>query len=331
MDSNKMNKVNVVGWYNQRNAGDESYKISFPMLFPDYQFTFSEKILDEYDIYILGGGDCLNENILNKFSKITKPKHIMSVTVSKEFDPKLFDNYKNIIVRDEESCRLLSKIGIKSELYPDFSVCLEYSAYRGNRLINWMYNRDGHDLYNKKIAIVINSHLLPLHNSPSYENSRFEKFANDLAITIDNVPASFIFIPFSTKQPWDDRISNGIVSHKCKWWKKNITILNEMTVRDTIDILSACDACISSRLHSSIFSAITEVPFIDVSHSHKNKYFLNTIKYEKASFGYIDYNPVKSISYLKELLIDDTKSYEIGSIMSLHKLMLKEMQKRINL
>lgn len=326
MDSNK---INVVGWYNKKNSGDESYKKAFPKVFPNYSFVFTEQPIKDADAYIIGGGDILTDSLLKTFLKIEKPKHIMSVTVSKDFDSSLFKGFRTIIVRDINSQKTLLKNKVESIVYPDFSFALEHNKDNGSSIINSLFQKEKRDLYHKKIAIVINAHLLPPYGATAFEYARFERFAFDMAIGIDETPASFIFIPFSTKQPWDDRISNGIVASRCKWWKKNIIIFDEFSVQDTIDTISACDAVVSSRLHSSIFSATTEVPFVDITHSHKNRYFLKTINYEKASIGFSDFNPSKMTSMLKESINNKNKSEEIGSIASLNKLLLNELKKNM--
>ncbi len=322
-------KVNVVGWYDNRNCGDESYKKAFPKVFPEHNFIFTSKPVENADSYIIGGGDVLTTSLLELFSKINKPKHIMSVTVSKIFDKNLFDNYKTIIVRDLNSKKNLDEIGVESFICPDFSFSLDYNKNNGQNIINKLFEKEGRNLYEKRIAVIVNAHLIPPHGSTAYEQQRFERFAFDLSIAIDETPASFIFIPFGTKQPWDDRISNGIVSQRCKWWKKNVIIFDELNVQDTIDIISSCDAVVSSRLHSSIFSTITGTPFVDITHNHKNKNFLETIGYEKVSIGFGDFNKTKTVLMLKDLITNKSILEEIQNISLINKLSLKELSKNI--
>jgi polysaccharide pyruvyl transferase WcaK-like protein len=106
-------------------------------------------------------------------------------------------------------------------------------------------------------------------------------------------------------------------------------IYNELDVQETLDIISASDAVVSTRLHSSIFSCATETPFLDITHSHKNKYFLETIKYEKASVGYEDFNIAKAKLILKNAIFSIENKEEIGSLVSINKLLLRELNKRI--
>ena len=42
-------------------------------------------------------------------------------------------------------------------------------------------------------------------------------------------------------------------------------------------MIAACDVVISSRLHSMIFSTIAGVPFIDLTHHDKTRYYMKTM------------------------------------------------------
>jgi polysaccharide pyruvyl transferase WcaK-like protein len=322
------NKVNVVGWYDKNNCGDESYKLAFPKVFPSYDFVFSDSPIKNADAYILGGGDIITEQALSTFQAINKPKHIMSVTVSKKFPSQLFEGFRTIITRDNASMNLLEQIGVSSLLYPDFSFSLNGNKENGKVLINKYFTKNRTEIYDKVVAVVINGNLIPEHGAAAYRQIRFERFCFDLSIAIDETPASFIFIPFGTKSPWDDRIANAMVASKCKWWKKNCIVFEEIGVQETLDIISACNATISSRLHSSIFSAATEVPFVDITHSHKNKYLLETMKYNKVSISYVDFSLSSMKSLLKTSLLSSSAE-EIGSVVSMNKLLLRDLHKSI--
>jgi polysaccharide pyruvyl transferase WcaK-like protein len=323
------NQVNVVGWYGKRNCGDESYKLAFPCVFPEYEFVFSDQPIEKADAYILGGGDILNNSLLAKFQNIKKPKHVMSVTASSKIEKKMLDGFRTIIVRDTASHANLKSIGVDALLYPDFSFALSYNKERGAQLIKSFFDKEKHDLYDKKVVVVMNGHMVPYHAAPAYEYARLDKLCYDLAISLDQTPASFIFIPFGTKAPWDDRLPNGIVASRCKYWKKNVMVYDELGVQDILDMISGSHAVISSRLHSSIFSATCERPFVDITHSHKNRYFLETIGYKKASIGYDSFNSTQMTTMLKHAIFDRNAAEEIGSIVSLNKFLLTGLSKSI--
>ncbi len=136
---------------------------------------------------------------------------------------------------------------------------------------------------------------------------QLQKVIFDLAKLADETNASFVFFPMSTGMPWDDRITNGMIAGKCKFWKKNLMIFNPLDVQQTLDLISSLDVVISTRLHSSIFSLISEVPFIDLTHHDKNLGFLKTVGLEDNSINYweFDYKELKDklnkIERLKEI------------------------------
>lgn len=277
MDSSKIKpNIGVIGWYDKGNIGDESYKIAFPLLFPEFDFIFSDVLIPNCEAYILGGGDIVNEHYLHLLQNIAN-KHIMSATISKPYN---LENFGNIAVRDMESVR--NALTVNAQCIPDFAYVLKPDMERGKELIK-LYFAKG-DLYSKTIAIIINAHLL---NDTSLKHRvKFEHFAYQLAQSIDDTSASFVFVPFGFNMPWDDRTSNSLIASKCKFYKKNAVIYDWLGVQDTLNVLAACDCVISTRLHASIFACLSSIPFIDITHNHKNKNFLETIQMTELSLPY---------------------------------------------
>src|SRR4051812_19339112 len=111
-----MKVVTTLGWYNKSNCGDESYKLAFPKVFPDYEFRFADKltpeIIGESDAFILGGGDVMSNAFLDQLAFINKPKHIISVSANEGVDITRLTNFDNIIVRDNKSLEILKNKGI---------------------------------------------------------------------------------------------------------------------------------------------------------------------------------------------------------------------------
>jgi polysaccharide pyruvyl transferase WcaK-like protein len=298
-----MKVITVLGWYHKHNAGDESYKIAFPLLFPDYEFRFvdflDDKSRKESDAFILGGGDVVSNGFLDQMNTTNKPKHIFSTTVSKEINPDKLSQYESIIVRDKKSAEILKYRGVESKLCPDAAFILSGDKMRGRRLIRKYFNSYGKDLYQKTVVVTINGYLS--RDEDSYYDVRkfvsFHSMVYELTNMIDTTNASFIFVPFGQSLPWDDRVTNFWVGAKCKYWKKNLVLLNEPTVQDILDIFSAADAAISTRLHSTIFSCATMTPFVDITHNHKNRWLLETINKTDWSipFNAFDGNKCKSL------------------------------------
>lgn len=279
-----MSNIGLVGWYGHGNIGDESYKLSFPKVFPQHQFSFSEKPTDPMlDAYILGGGDVVCDSYINALKNVPK-KHIISASISQP--NKNISDYDIVAVRDSLSISNAASSGVCAKYVPDFAFALDYNKDRGREIIKQRFKDCGHDQYKNVVVVVVNSHLAPDHTGLARELYSFQHFAFGLSKAMDNTSASFIFLPFGTRMPWDDRISNSWVASLCKFWKKNVVVHDALSVQDTIDIIAASDAVISSRLHSTIFSCVTSTPFVDITHNHKNLGFLETTGLLKHSLKY---------------------------------------------
>jgi polysaccharide pyruvyl transferase WcaK-like protein len=282
-----MDRQQVLGWYNHRNVGDEAYKLAFPLVFPNSSFNFLDKLSIPTDLCLLGGGDVLGGQFLKDIKNANK-RIALSVSIPEDITEDTPNLFSTIIVRDSKSFSILkSHINIKPriEYCPDFTFALTPDKDKGLHFITQSFASRSLDLYTKRIAVVINGSLIPNSDTASYQSQAFDHVCRSLAETFDNTNASFIFIPFGNSLPADDKVANGYVASKCKFWKKNLYIDSVLGPQDALNVLAACDVVISTRLHSSIFSCIAGVPFIDILHNHKNTAFLDDLRYSyKMSF-----------------------------------------------
>lgn len=324
-------KVKVCGWVNHRNIGDESYQISFPQLFPGHNFTFSDAInyQDSADAIILGGGDIFNETYVNKVLKdSSKRKLAISVSANKNTPVHLLGKFDQIFVRDTRSVDYLTKAGINSTYLPDVSSCLSGDKALGKQYIQETFKKEGLDLYQKVIGVVFNAHLCS-GKSDMYARDfvTFNYVLSQLGKVADETSASFVFFPMSTGMPYDDRITNSYLSNRCKFWKKNLVIFDRLSVQETINLIAGCDAVISSRLHASIFSLTSGVPFVDLTHHDKNKGFLETSGLEDWSVSYWNFDIEKVKSLLDEMLNKEASKLRIQTI---HQRQLEVLKRESN-
>jgi polysaccharide pyruvyl transferase WcaK-like protein len=309
-----MLRCRVWGWYGKHNIGDESYKFCFPALFPNIQFEF-EGSESEYDLCVLGGGDILDPQFVQQALACRCPnKYILSVSAGPKAPIDLLNGFKQICVRDRRSEEFLRAKGVKCSYMPDIALTLRPDVERGRAMMRRKFAEEGLDLYNKQVGVVLNAHLIySKEGMLARDMVAFLKAAQDIGKLADETSASFIFFPMSTGMPCDDRISNGYVASRCKFWKKNWLVQERLSVQETLDLVSACDLIISSRLHSSIFSLISHVPFLDLVHHDKNRSFLETMHLEGHGLSYWSF----SFEELKNALDDRLGSPE-AFIQKLH-------------
>lgn len=284
-------RITVLGWYGHGNVGDESYKISFADLFPGDDLYFTDKVDDRArncDAAILGGGNVLSPYYLDEILKLNVPRYAFSISVSLGLESidRVAGVFDKVFVRDYESIRHLADRSVEAHYLPDFAFTLRPDKRRGATLVRGIFEQAQADRYNKVVAVVMNSNVLVRNDLLARDWSTFDSVAWQLSGLADATNASFLFLPFGTRAPHDDRIANSFVAGRCKWYKKNAVVYDRLSVQDTLDVLSAVDCTISSRLHSTIFSCVGGTPFIDLTHHSKNEWFLKSIGRQDCAVSY---------------------------------------------
>jgi polysaccharide pyruvyl transferase WcaK-like protein len=288
-------KVLVLGWYNHHNCGDESYKETFKMLFPHYSFTFVDRLkpddVNECEAIVLGGGNVLRKQFIEPLSKI-KDKPIYGFSIGIEDAPAAdLTFFKHIYARDERTLNFLKLKGVSCSFCPDAALILKGDEQAGAHWLKKNFQHERYDLYSKVVTVVINGYILNGSvDGLARDAFNFIKFSYDLARIADEVPASFVFIPFGSRIPSDDRIANAWVASKCKFWNKNFVAFNPLSFRDALNVISASNLVISSRLHSSIFSFASGTPFVDITHHDKNRLFLEMVGKTENSVNFWNFN-----------------------------------------
>jgi polysaccharide pyruvyl transferase WcaK-like protein len=304
-------RITVLGWYGKKNCGDESYKMAFPQIFPEYDFRFvdviSPKVVEESDGFVLGGGDILAPQMVAQLDGVNKPKHVISATASNPNVPAdKLKAFESIFVRDYASIELLQEKGVHACWLPDVAMVLRGNPKKGQERIKNLFARNNSDKYDKVVVVVVNSYLLN-EDHPESETKKFVnfmKFAQEMASVCDSTPASFLFLPFGGRMPFDDRISGSFVASKCKFWQKNAIVFDDPDVQAALDIFAAADCVVSTRLHSSILACGQGTPFLDVTWNHKGKWFLETVGQQKLSMSYRSFDAVGAAEMIDDMLFN---------------------------
>lgn len=302
--------INVLGWYNHGNVGDEAFKLAFPKVLRGHNLSFIERLSEpDPDMVILGGGDVLYP----AFTKHLKEKsHIrqraMSVSLMTNSDLTYIDKFEKVFVRDYRSLEVAKNYNPvlpreKVTYLPDFTFALTPDRVMGRSLLRKMFAAEGHELYEKVVVCVVSAYVA--FTGPEALGRDLTTFLNvsqNIATVADRTPASFVFLPFSTKAPWDDKMPNAWVASRCKFYKKNLAVWQKLGVQDTLNIVAAADAVVSSRLHSTVFSTIAGVPFIDVTHHAKNKGFVETVEKTEWSVPLWDFSISRFENLIKQFI-----------------------------
>lgn len=321
-----MKTIHVLGWYQHENQGDESYRLAFPKLFPDYKFVFGEKIYDEPEIIILGGGDVATPKFFTILEKYPKAKkYLFSVNLrEKNITPEL-KQFEKIIVRN-----FVDFSDIKIQCLPDFTFVLKANKENGKQLIKKLFKKYKCELYENVIMLTMNGFLCLREKMLARDYVNFDKVCYDLAKIMDNTKASFILLPFGNGFPQSDKIANSFVYTNAKFWSKNLLVYDNLSVQQTLDIAAATDAAITTRLHAAIFSCIGETPFIDITHHTKNQMFMEFIGKPDWSLNFWDFNYTKALDLLNDFLNNkDFYRNQVARINTSAKKMLKQLDTKL--
>lgn len=277
--------IECIGWYDHHNVGDEAYKLAFPKLLHNNNIRFLESVSgrDDIDLTILGGGDVVCDYFIDKVLKNKSSKKIAaSVTITPGSNTQLANKvFDKIYVRDTLSYETAKNvIGTDKLRYlPDFTFVLDGNKDKGFQMVEDHYKQEGLCFKGKYVIICISSYIGFLNlRSANKDFVSFLKLSHDIGEVVDNNPdISFVFLPFSTMTPNDDRVPNSFVSARSEKMGRSLVVYDRLSVQNTLDIITGASAVISTRLHCTIFSTIAGVPFIDITHHDKNYGFLKTL------------------------------------------------------
>lgn len=298
--------IQVLGYYNKLNIGDDSYKICFPRIFSNYDFIFTDNPKKlETDIVILGGGDVFYPKLLDQLKNVkAKKKYACSVNLRPEMT-EYYSMFDAIIARNVVDIK--NAKGVKIHCLPDFAFALEGDKERGRALLEKLFTDQKAELYKDVVLVTMNAFLSMRENIKARDYIAFEKIAFELGTLIDNTAASFVFVPFGNGFPHNDRIPNSSVYSTCKWWRKNIIIYDTLSVQETLDLYTVADASIGTRLHAGIFSCIGETPFINIAHHSKTKMFAEFIGKPEWSIDYWHFSCREAMTLLNSFLKNKEK------------------------
>jgi polysaccharide pyruvyl transferase WcaK-like protein len=207
-----------------------------------------------------------------------RKKIALSITLTAGSDLGTLAMFDHVYVRDNRSLDIGFSRSSNVRYLPDATFLLHPNRRVGRKMLEWMFDQEGILLREKVVVVVVSAYIAFNSNQAlARDFLNFLKLSVDLTDSLDRLDASIVFLPFSTKLPHDDRMSNAFVGSRSRAYDKNHVVYDRMSVKDTMDVVAAADAVVSTRLHSTIFATIAGVPFIDLTHHDKNLGFIETI------------------------------------------------------
>lgn len=267
-----MTNIPILGWYHQKNVGDEAFKDVFQaaarLLDPSATLSFHTYALGspKPDKVILGGGDVVRPFYLSKISPDIKVVP-MGVGLGYESEIELLENASVpfALFRNMEDVKLACSKGINAEYCPDITYFLDEPEPLP---VNFAAG--------KTLGVLLSDEISPtFERRDSREYLYYEYFKWELASILD-ILAEFYnicFVAFST--------TNSINDHKV-----GLDIYRRMAVRDRVSFLTEplsmaqalwlikqFELVISMKFHGIMFAVNQGVPFINVAETRKTQRF----------------------------------------------------------
>ena len=290
-------KVNIIGWYDKNNCGDESFKYVFNDIFKGNEiFYTTQEIIEDCDYYILGGGDVVKKFYLES---IPNDKRFMCIGVGLGYESEsLLLKEKNVSIvytRNKEDVEILKSIGIESKYTPDIVFNLQKPNTINEKLES--------DL--PKLGILLTDHANPsVVNTNQKELSYNEFFKWELAESLDELSKYYkiYFISLSDYYyAYDEKMSLDTQT-RMKNGYKSILLKETKSPLRTMDIIQQMDIVITMKFHGIIFSTICNTPFINIGLSRKTNKFCEENGLSELSFSPNTFNKtdlIKKIKYIE--------------------------------
>ncbi|WP_313341280.1 polysaccharide pyruvyl transferase CsaB [Sedimentibacter sp.] len=301
-----MKKILLAGYYGFGNLGDEAIlemtlkqileitdRKNIVVLSGNKEITSKKYNIDTIDRYnvlsiihklrnadalVFGGGSLLQDItskrsiyyylFLIRLAKLMSNKIIM---LSQGIGPLINKNSKNavkntlklvdyITVRDKHSMELLEEMGLdRNKVFLSIDPVINLRA--GENFVNKTGGR-------KKVCFSLRN----------WKNTDVSNKISKIAKKLIENNIDCYFIPFYYNEDLEliDQVENHL-GEKAVYYKERLT------TNEAFDIIKSMDVLVGVRLHSLIFAASANVPFVAVSYDHKVDHFVNSVNMKVSS------------------------------------------------
>ena len=295
----KLGKINVIGYYNHNNLGDEQYKHTLTHLLKqinpeinmeNVNYIDCDKIvvnkLNPEDLYIIGGGDVLVDYFLDKlqFFNNDRFRNTRVITLSSGLPYKNYSLLSKMLFIDYFFMRSKSDVEYLKQFFPERVFYLPDLCFLTKR-VNFLEieNPVKMTLNNYKNILVCPTQF---SNKPNV-NYALKEFMSNLLFNL-NKNFNIYILPFGEK---DENISIDLF--------REIYTLRELEPKTKFGIVSYInfgndkltsvisafkntkfDYCIPMRYHSVLYSTVYRIPFYPIYSTSKIKKFLSDIDWK---------------------------------------------------
>jgi polysaccharide pyruvyl transferase WcaK-like protein len=261
----------VLGWYFKQNLGDNLFIEAFQHLFPQHQFTFTDKItlsqLNDIQAVFIGGGSFINQPCQvapEAWSKLTSLP-ICYVGIGAETNihdthRQLMSIAKLIAIRSDSHLDIVNTLNSNTLVIPDLVYSLPVTIKNITKP--------------KSILYIPNVSVVPKWDSPHWKHAAWEYFKSEMAQSLDLLSKEFEikFFPFCHNNKLSDVYTSGeIINRMCH--TKDDMILSSVpgSLQEAIDMISPYTMTITQRFHGTVLSEMAQVPCLTIHHHDKLK------------------------------------------------------------
>jgi polysaccharide pyruvyl transferase WcaK-like protein len=305
----------VFCFYNKQNIGDDLFCDAFKYLFPNCNFTFTDKItiLDSFDAVFIGGGSFLNEAIKIEPHLFNKLKELPIFYIGVGAETKIHETHtellklaKLIAIRTPEHLDKIKKLNSNVIAIPDLVYSLPANI-SSNKI-------------EKSILYIPNILVVPNYKDPHWMHTSWEYFKSEFAQFLDEIKDegyTLNIFPMSCNYKVDDRRASAELINKSFSLNSNELLDKETDFNKVINLFSKYSLVITQRFHGIILANIANVPVISIYHHDKlkdNQYSLSYYGFKKSDLR-AKINLIENSNYSANLPIkSDTFKYLVDRV-----------------
>lgn len=269
-----MTNIPILGWYNQKNVGDEAFKDIFRAAITDADpgATISFEVPSHpaksmpRDKLILGGGD-----VIRSFYLQSLPRGVaifpLGVGLGYESEIQLLENLTIpfALFRNLDDVELARSHGISAEYCPDLTFFLDEPEPWPIKL------KQG-----KTLAVLLSDEISPTSDRKDAKDYLYyEYFKWELASILDFLSDYYniCFIAFSTLASINDHKVSLDIYRRMSARGRVSFVAEPMSMAQALWAIKQCELVISMKFHGIMFSVNQGVPFINIAGTRKTQRF----------------------------------------------------------